>query len=107
MKIPANGIDTLVGGQAVGAGKNERVGAPDPKAGGAAAAPPGAVAGQSDGFSSKIQALRDQVAAGEVVDQAKVDRVQKAIADGSFTVNAEVVADKMLQGAADMFAPKQ
>lgn len=105
MKIPANGIDTLLGGQAVGAGKNERVGTGDAKTG--APAPAAGGVGQSDAFSSKIKSLRDQVAAGEVVDQAKVDRVQKSIADGSFTVDAEAVADKMLQGALDLFAPKQ
>lgn len=105
MKIPANGIDNLLPGQAVGAGKNERAATADGKA-----AATGAVAGtpgKTDAFSSKIQTLRDRVAAGEVVDQAKVDRVQKAIADGTFKVNAEAVADKMLQGAADLFGNRQ
>jgi len=106
MKIPPNGIETLLGGQAVGAGKNERAAAADGKATTAAPASLG-VAGKTDAFSSRIQALRDKVAAGEVIDQAKVDRVSKAISDGTFKVNAEVVADKMLQGAADLFTPKQ
>lgn len=108
MKIPASGIDNLLPGQAVGAGKNERAATADGKAGAAGAA--GAVAGtpgKTDAFSSKILSLRDKVAAGEVVDQAKVERVQKAIADGTFKVDAEAVADKMLQGAADLFGNRQ
>lgn len=107
MKIPANGIDTLLSGQAVGAGRNERATGADGKATGAPAAAAAGTPGRTDAFSSKIQSLRDQVAAGEVVDQAKVERVQKAIADGTFTVNAEAVADKMLQGAADLFGKRQ
>jgi len=105
MKIPANGIDTLLSGQAVGAGKNERATA-DGKAA-ATTSPAAGTPGRTDAFSSKIQSLRNQVAAGEVVDAAKVERVRKAIADGTFKVNAEAVADKMLQGAADLFGKRQ
>ncbi|MFO1395735.1 MAG: flagellar biosynthesis anti-sigma factor FlgM [Burkholderiales bacterium] len=105
MKIPANGIDNLLSGQAVGAGRNERAAGADGKA--AAVAPAAGSPGRTDAFSSKIQALRSQVAAGEVVDQAKVERVQKAIAEGTFKVDAEAVADKMLEGAADLFGTRQ
>ena len=55
-------------------------------------------------FSSTIQALRAQVAAGDVVDHAKVARVSQSIQDGTFRVDAEVVADRMIQGATDLLA---
>jgi negative regulator of flagellin synthesis FlgM len=42
-------------------------------------------------------------AAGDVqFDQAKVDRISQAIRDGRFTVNAEVIADKLIANAQEL-----
>ena len=38
----------------------------------------------------------------EVFNAGKVEAMKKAIADGSFEVNAEAIADKMLANAAEM-----
>lgn len=37
-------------------------------------------------------------------DAAKVERMKQAIADGSFTVNADVIADKLIANAQEMLA---
>lgn len=42
--------------------------------------------------------------AAEVVDTGKVESVKTAIANGSFTVNAEAIADKLLSNASEMLA---
>lgn len=46
--------------------------------------------------STRIRALESQLASVDVADAAKVESVKAAIADGSFTVDAEVVADRLI-----------
>lgn len=46
--------------------------------------------------SSQVRALEAQLAAIDVTDAGKVESVKAAIADGSFTVDAEVVADRLI-----------
>ena len=41
------------------------------------------------------------------VDQAKVDEIKAAIANGSYKVDAEAIADKMLANAQAMLQPKR
>lgn len=52
---------------------------------------------------------RDVQGLSSVVDAKKVAAMKAAIADGSFTVNPEAIADKLLANAQDMLqaAPKQ
>jgi negative regulator of flagellin synthesis FlgM len=103
MKIRPNGIDGMQTGKAGAAQGSERTNAAAGKGNGpgpitaASAAPV-----QGKEFSSRIQTLRAQVAAGDSVDHAKVERVSQAVQDGTFRVDAGVVADRMLQGAADL-----
>ena len=69
------------------------------KGGGKASAP---TAGGSDSLtltesSTRVRSLEAQLAAVDVTDIGKVEAVKAALADGSFTVDAEVVADRLIE----------
>ena len=49
------------------------------------------------GPSSQLQAMGAQVSRGEVDDITRVSQIKQAISQGSFKVNADVVADRLLQ----------
>ncbi len=68
------------------------------KGGGKASA---STAGGSDSLtltesSTRVRSLEAQLAAVDVTDIGKVEAVKAALADGSFTVDAEVVADRLI-----------
>jgi negative regulator of flagellin synthesis FlgM len=46
--------------------------------------------------STRVRALEAELASVEVADADKVDAVKAALADGSFAVDAEVVADRLI-----------
>ena len=46
--------------------------------------------------STRIRSLESQLASVDVTDVGKVEAVKAALADGSFTVDAEVVADRLI-----------
>ncbi|MCA1979146.1 MAG: flagellar biosynthesis anti-sigma factor FlgM [Thiobacillus sp.] len=46
--------------------------------------------------STRIRALESQIASMDVTDTGKIESVKAALADGSFTVDAEVVADRLI-----------
>ncbi len=46
--------------------------------------------------STRVRALEAQLASVEVTDAGKVEAVKAALADGSFAVDAEVVADRLI-----------
>ena len=46
--------------------------------------------------STRVRALESQLASVEVTDAGKVEAVKAALADGSFSVDAEVVADRLI-----------
>ncbi|HRO58264.1 MAG TPA: flagellar biosynthesis anti-sigma factor FlgM [Burkholderiaceae bacterium] len=69
-------------------------------AGGAAIEKAGAAA--SVQLSETSRNLAAETAAGEPIRTAKVDEVRKAISEGRFHVNADVVADKMIAEAAEL-----
>lgn len=70
-------------------------------AGAAAAAKP--QAGVTVTLSSASQALSSvSGAGGDVFNAQKVEAMKLSIADGSFKVNPEAIADKMLSNAAEM-----
>ncbi|HEX7970961.1 MAG TPA: flagellar biosynthesis anti-sigma factor FlgM [Thiobacillus sp.] len=75
-----------------------KVSATKGKGAGKTAAP---TAGGSDSLtltesSTRIRAFESQLASVDVTDVGKVESVKAALADGSFTVDAEVVADRLI-----------
>ncbi|MBA4263374.1 MAG: flagellar biosynthesis anti-sigma factor FlgM [Comamonadaceae bacterium] len=72
----------------------------------AAAAKPQPAAGVTVTLSaSTTQALSGAgSASSDVFNSEKVEAMKAAIADGSFKVNAEAIADKMLSNAAEMLS---
>jgi len=83
-----------------------------PNAGAEAAAAAGAAAKPQPGAgvtvtlsSSASQAISGAGGSGnDVFNAEKVEAMKAAIADGSFKVNAEAIADKMLANAAEMLS---
>jgi negative regulator of flagellin synthesis FlgM len=60
-----------------------------------------APAGGSDSLtltesSTRIRSLESQLASVDITDAGKVESVKAALADGSFAVDAEVVADRLI-----------
>ncbi|KQP45028.1 flagellar biosynthesis anti-sigma factor FlgM [Pseudorhodoferax sp. Leaf274] len=73
----------------------------------AAVRTPAAAPGTSVSMSTlgkTLEATR-RADAGDI-DQAKVDEVKAAIADGSYQIDPEAIADKMLANAQEMLQPK-
>jgi negative regulator of flagellin synthesis FlgM len=70
-----------------------------------AAAKPQASAGVTVSLSaSTTQALSGGGNASDVFNAEKVETMKQAIASGTFQVNAEAIADKMLSNAAEMLS---
>lgn len=46
--------------------------------------------------STKIRALETELASVDITNTGKIESVKAALADGSFTVDAEVVADRLI-----------
>lgn len=108
MKIESS-PDSYIGSVAGGPQKA----APTPPAGAENGAAAGAVAGAAAAakppagvtvtLSSASQALSSASGAGgDVFNAQKVEAMKLSIADGSFKVNPEAIADKMLSNAAEM-----
>lgn len=53
-------------------------------------------------LSSTATALASEGVGEPSFDQAKVDRIAQSIRDGSFKVNAEAIADKLMANAQDL-----
>lgn len=56
--------------------------------------------------SVKLQSVASSNAAGEVFDADKVAAIKKAISEGDFKVDAEKVADGLIQTVRDLIQPK-
>lgn len=54
-------------------------------------------------LSTRLQTLESRLADGESFDVSRVSEIKQAIRDGSFKVNAEAVADKLISSAHDLF----
>jgi len=69
------------------------------KTGGASgpeAAAGGSVDVQLSDLAAQLQAIQGRLASGEVVDSAKVAEIKQAIAEGRFQINADAIADRLL-----------
>lgn len=96
MKIGPLNDPALAAAAAVGAGKAERGGAA-----GSAGAAEGAATAVT--VSATARSL-DVGAAGNGIDEAKVAAVKAAIANGTFSVNPEAIADKLLANAQEVLS---
>lgn len=67
------------------------------------AAPAGAQV-QLSSLSSGMQKAEQVIAATPVVDQARVDEIKQAISDGRFQVDANKVADGLIDSVRQMLA---
>ncbi|WP_374341513.1 flagellar biosynthesis anti-sigma factor FlgM [Methyloversatilis sp.] len=54
------------------------------------------------GMSSRLRELESTIANVPVVDSARVDEIKQAIADGRFKVNADRVADSLIESVRQM-----
>ena len=97
MKINPSSIDALLGGKDAKASG-------DPAAAKVAPAPASTAGDRVDlsPLSTQIAALESSLAAEPGFDRARVEAIKQAIVDGRLTVNAEVVADKMIASALAM-----
>lgn len=57
-------------------------------------------------LSSQVQALASQVSGASVFDSKKVDEIKAAIAGGQFQVNAERVADGLMDTVKDLISTR-
>jgi negative regulator of flagellin synthesis FlgM len=78
---------------------------------GADAAKTGAVPASPDAstqvaLSSAAATLLSDTASAEF-DSAKVDRISKAIADGTYSINADAIADKLISNAQELLGKPQ
>ena len=76
-----------------------------------AARAPGASKAETDSVSlsdlaSRLQSLESEMAAGQPFDAGRVEEIKQAIRDGRFKVNAEVVADRLIESMKELLARK-
>jgi negative regulator of flagellin synthesis FlgM len=57
-------------------------------------------------LSEKLKALSSEFSTSASVDTDKVNALKTAIANGTFKVNADAVADKMITEAGELFGKK-
>lgn len=80
--------------------------APAKKEAAATAASTASSAGVAVTVSNAVRNLEQANRTEADIDTDKVNAVRQAIADGSYVVNAEAIADKLLSNAQDMLLPR-
>lgn len=108
MKVESS-PDSYIGSVAGGPQKAAQTPPAGAEAAGAAApvaapAKPQASAGVTVTLSSTSQAMSAGGSSSDVFNAEKVEAMKQAIASGTFQVNAEAIADKMLSNAAEMLS---
>lgn len=107
MKVESSAPDSYIGSVAGGpqkAAEKPNAGAEAAAAGGLAAATAQSQAGVTVTLSSSASQALSSGGGNDVFNAEKVEAMKQAIADGSFKVNAEAIADKMLSNAAEMLS---
>lgn len=104
MKID-NSIKTVTGDQGGPSGARAGKGATGSSSASSAAGAAGSGRGDSvqlSPLSSQMQAMESSMADAPAVDGARVAEIRRAIAEGRFKVNPDVVADHLLQTAREL-----
>jgi negative regulator of flagellin synthesis FlgM len=105
MKVESS-PDSYIG--SVAGGPQKAAAAPTAGAEAAAAAAPAAAAKPQAGVTVTLSPTSQAMSAGgsssDVFNAEKVEAMKQAIASGSFQVNPEAIADKMLSNAAEMLS---
>ncbi len=57
--------------------------------------------------AAKMQSADNTTSSGAVVDTARVNEIKQAISEGTFKVNPEVVADKLLETVRELIQSKK
>jgi negative regulator of flagellin synthesis FlgM len=73
--------------------------------------PAAPAAASSSEASAQVQlspaaAVLSKLSADPAFDTAKVDRIAQAIRDGKFEINAEAIADKLIENATELLGRK-
>jgi negative regulator of flagellin synthesis FlgM len=107
MKVESSSPDSYIGSVAGGPQKAaDKPGAGAEAAAASGGAAPAAAAQPQAGVTVTLSSSASQALSSgggnEVFNAEKVEAMKQAIADGSFKVNAEAIADKMLSNAAEM-----
>ena len=63
--------------------------------------------GESVHISSQLQSIASQLSSGSVFDSKKVEEIKAAIASGTFQVNAEKVAEGLIDTVKDLIHPRK
>ena len=63
--------------------------------------------GESVHISSQLQSIASQLSSGSVFDTKKVEEIKAAIASGTFQVNAEKVAEGLIDTVKDLIHPRK
>lgn len=53
-------------------------------------------------FSARLAALEANLSSQPVIDEAKVNEIRQAIAEGRFTINADAIADKLMASVKEL-----
>jgi len=65
------------------------------------------IQGDSVQLSTQLQSIEKNLANGEVFDAARVEKIKQAISEGRFVVNADKVADGLLETVRDLIRARQ
>jgi negative regulator of flagellin synthesis FlgM len=68
---------------------------------------PASAGASSDNVTLSAQASASQVSSGSVFDSQKVNEIKMAIANGQFKVNAESVADGLMNTVKDLISTRR
>lgn len=62
---------------------------------------------QLSGLSTQIQALETEIGEASGFDAAKVEAIKLAISEGRYTINPELIADKLIASTRELLAQQQ
>lgn len=102
MKITGNGISPVTTSLVTDLAGDDR--GAQPKSGGSDAAPGGSSNVQLSTLTARMREIENRLGDTQVVDAARVAEIKQAIAEGRFKVNADVVADRLLDTVRELIS---